>query len=252
MSIHLENNIRPDGREVNEFRQLIISVGSIGTACGSALVKMNKTVVLCGIKADLTNPTQDEPDKGFFVPNVTLTPVCSNKFQPGPPTEQAQVCSQIIMNLLKNSNFINPNSLCIAEGKLSWCLFIEMVCLSYDGNVLDACVLALMAALRNTKLPEVTVKEEDNKVEVTEKYAPLNIDHLIFPTTFAVLKNGVVADPSTEEESLADGSLMVLLKGDGSTSIESFGSIKEEQIFSCIECSKVRYEEMKKILEALN
>lgn len=252
LTTFLENDVRPGGRSVNASRPVLINTGSIEKAHGSALVKLGETSVLCGIKAELTNPDPNEPNKGFFVPNVNLTSICSNRYQPGPPTEQAQVYSQIVMDLWKSSSFLDPESLCVAEGKLSWCLFADMTCLSYDGNVLDACVLALMAALKNTRLPEVTVDDENNKIEVGDTEVGLKLGYLVFSATYAISDNRAVADPSLEEESLADSSVTVFLKDSHEMSVHSFGSIKEELLFQCIDCSKTRYSDMKALVENLN
>lgn len=73
-------------------------------------------------------PTADAPDKGYIgkseyiiitgpfvglyswikfklsvcasVPNVDLPPLCSSRFRPGPPGEQAQVASQFIADVI--------------------------------------------------------------------------------------------------------------------------------------------------------
>lgn len=252
MSAHLKNNIRPDGRELKEFRSVLINVGALGTAHGSALVRLDNTSVLCGVKADLAIPTSEEPNKGFLLPNVTLTPVCSSKFQPGPPGEQAQAYSSIIMDLVLNSDFINLSSLCVVEKIYSWCLFVEIICLSHDGNILDACLLAMMAALKNTKLPELNITMEGEKIEVTDKLVPLNLNYYVFPATFACLENQIVADPSEEEENLANGSLTVFVKEDNSVLVHSFGVFKEEDICSSIRCARAQYREMKKLIKTLN
>jgi exosome complex RNA-binding protein Rrp42 (RNase PH superfamily) len=41
--------------------------------------------------------------------------------------------------------------LCIKEGKAVWVLHADIVCLNYDGNILDASLLALTTALKNCK-----------------------------------------------------------------------------------------------------
>ena len=33
-----------------------------------------------------------------------------------------------------------------------WVLYCDLLCLDYDGNVTDACVLALLAAFKNSKI----------------------------------------------------------------------------------------------------
>lgn len=48
---YIAHEIRPDGREFEAFRPIRINVKSIGTADGSAIVKLGNTTVICGIKA---------------------------------------------------------------------------------------------------------------------------------------------------------------------------------------------------------
>ena len=38
-----------------------------------------------------------------------------------------------------------------------WVLYCDLLCLDYDGNVTDACVLALLAALKNSKFSPIFV-----------------------------------------------------------------------------------------------
>ena len=33
--------------------------------------------------------------------------------------------------------------------QLAWVIYVDLLCLDYDGNVLDACVIAMLAALRS-------------------------------------------------------------------------------------------------------
>ena len=85
---------------------------------------------------------------GFLVPNVTLPPLCHSQFKPGPPSEQAQTASLFIRDAITNSGLVSLTDLCIAEGKLSWVLHLDIVCLNHDGNILDAGAKAAVAALR--------------------------------------------------------------------------------------------------------
>jgi len=82
----LEENIRPDGRNLDEVRSLQITtgkrflslspqcllstpssrIGSISTADGSALVKLGATTVVCGVKAEIAEPELDAPMAGFI------------------------------------------------------------------------------------------------------------------------------------------------------------------------------------------
>lgn len=48
-----------------------------------------------------------------------------------------------------SSNVLPLSSLVIEPGKAAWVVYLDLVCLNYDGGVLDAAVLAAVAALRN-------------------------------------------------------------------------------------------------------
>lgn len=100
-------------------------LGSISTADGSALVRMGDTTMVCGIKAEITEPDASRPTEGIIstlspvlefreclvvrwdcvlihwpVPNIDLPALCSPKFKPGPPNEEAQVYSNWLYDLL--------------------------------------------------------------------------------------------------------------------------------------------------------
>lgn len=96
----------------------------------------------------MCEPAAEKPSEGVFVPNVELPPLCSSKFKPGPPSEQAQVSTKMIADIIENSGCIDVKDLCIAKEHLVWCLYADIVCLDYDGAIIDACLLAIIAALR--------------------------------------------------------------------------------------------------------
>ena len=92
------------------------NIGSITTADGSALVRVGDTTIVCGIKAEIAEPDLARPDQGFIgqaywpvpsrciflstystmnsVPNLDLPAICSPRFKPGPPGDEAQVLSE--------------------------------------------------------------------------------------------------------------------------------------------------------------
>lgn len=101
---------------------------------------------------ELATPKADIPDHGYIVPNVELSPLCSSKFRPGPPSEQAQVLSKLIDIVLNNSRALDLKDLCICKNKLVWVLYCDILCLNYNGSVIDACIGAMIAALKTCKL----------------------------------------------------------------------------------------------------
>jgi exosome complex component RRP43 len=158
---------------------------SISTADGSALVRLGKTTIVCGVKAETAPPDLDAPEAGFLgtpfphevsdsetillskkVPNLDLPALSSSKFKPGPPGEDAQVLSERLNQALvrcvatllligyliifRSSGIISPSSLCIHPGKVVWVLYVDAVCINYDGNAFDATLIAMVAALKNS------------------------------------------------------------------------------------------------------
>lgn len=57
--------------------------------------------------------------------------------------------SEAINRVLKESKVLDLKDLCIEEGKAVWVLYVDAVCVAYDGNIFDAALAAIMAALKN-------------------------------------------------------------------------------------------------------
>ena len=59
---------------------------------------------------------------------------------------------------------------------MAWCLFCDVVCLNYDGNILDAALISFIAALQNLRLPEVKYDSETERVEIgLERVLPVTL-----------------------------------------------------------------------------
>ncbi|XP_062869654.1 exosome complex component RRP43 [Trichomycterus rosablanca] len=253
----LKENCRPDGRELGEFRSTTLNIGSINTADGSALVKLGNTTVICGIKAELTTPSADASDKGFIVPNVDLPPLCSSRFRPGPPGEQAQVASQFIADVIDDSNIIKKEDLCIEKSKLCWVLYCDIMCLDYDGNLLDACLIALLAALKNTRLPKVTINKETDLAEVDMQHKKhLQINKHPVASSFAVFDDTVIiVDPTAEEESLATATLTAVTDEDERLCTfhkPGGSSLSAEKLQDCISRAVARNREITKLIHKVS
>uniref|UniRef100_A0A6M2CVZ7 Ribosomal RNA-processing protein 43 n=1 Tax=Rhipicephalus microplus TaxID=6941 RepID=A0A6M2CVZ7_RHIMP len=136
-------------------------------------------------------------------------------FKPGPPCEQAQALSKMLLDILNSSECVNLEKLCIEEGKLSWCLNIDLTCLDYDGNMAEACILAATAALCSVTLPKVDTS--DGEVNVLMEREKVDINDGPLAATFAVLADDVIViDPTHEEECLAAETFTVVLNVDDS------------------------------------
>ncbi|KAI9057666.1 ribosomal protein S5 domain 2-like protein [Trametes sanguinea] len=222
----LSENLRPDGREFDEWRDISVNVGSISTADGSALVRLGSTTVVCGVKAEIAEPELDKPQDGFLVPNLDLPAICSPKFKPGPPTDEAQVLSDRLNEVLVASGIVPTSSLCIEPGKAVWVLYVDATCINYDGNAFDATLLAMVAALKNTRLPKATYYEDTKRTICSRKVMePLQIGRLPASFSFGIFDGThILADPTSFEEPLLDTTISVVIDENGGlTSVMQLG-----------------------------
>ena len=58
---------------------------------------------------------------------------------------------RFIAELVNNEIIVELGKLCIEPSKWAWVLHADLLCINLDGGVLDACVIALVAALKNCK-----------------------------------------------------------------------------------------------------
>jgi len=63
---HLERNIRPSGRSLLESRQVTLSHLNLSSTTYGTVVRIGNTSVVCGISAELAEPTVETPGEGYI------------------------------------------------------------------------------------------------------------------------------------------------------------------------------------------
>ncbi|KAG8758353.1 hypothetical protein FRC14_000195 [Serendipita sp. 396] len=250
----LEQKLRPDGRGLDEFRPLQVTQGSISTADGSALVRLGEMTVVCGVKAEISEPDLDLPNSGFIVPNVEISAICAARFKPGPPSEEAQILSEQLNQIILKSGVLPPESLCIQPGKAVWVLYIDAICINYDGNALDATLLAMMLALTNTRLPQARYDEEQ-KMTVASRVdsRTLGIQDIPMSMTFGIFQSEhVLADATAFEEPLLDSNITVVLLGSKAISVSQWGGGDTRTVSVLLErCFKIAQNRQRIVLKVI-
>ncbi|EPQ58884.1 hypothetical protein GLOTRDRAFT_69878, partial [Gloeophyllum trabeum ATCC 11539] len=246
----LAENVRPDGRNVDQWRDVTVNVGSITTADGSSLVRVGDTTIVCGVKAEIAEPELDYPEEGYIVPNLDLPAICSPRFKPGPPSEEAQVLSDRLNEAFLASGIVDTSSLSIRSGKAVWVLYIDATCINYDGNAFDAALIAMVAALRNTRLPRATYDEDTGRTICSRKESiPLRVNSSPLSMSFGIFESShLLADPTSFEEPLLDTTVTVVLK-EGGTLVSAIqvglgGTGSQDVLMSCIAAAKRRLAEV--------
>jgi exosome complex component RRP42 len=205
---YLGKGKRFDGRELDEFRDLVIEKDVSKNAEGSVRVKLGKTEVIVGVKLGLGAPYPDSANKGNLMVTAELLPLSSPRIELGPPKFPAIELGRVIDRGIRESKLIDLEKLCIKEGEKVWTVFIDIYSINDDGNLLDAAGVGALAALKITKVPKYN--EEADKVLYGEpdKDLPLNKINPI-PVTIHKIGNSLVVDPTCEEEDLSEARITI-------------------------------------------
>jgi exosome complex component RRP43 len=287
--------IRPSGRKPDELREPVINTGSLSHSNGSAVVRLGDTSVVCGVRGEILlssevpHPPNDETRKedmvehlGLLVPNVELSTGCSPAYLPGnPPSNSAQSLSWRITSLLQASDLVNSDDLTISYAepksadmgpdeepnlvvKAYWALYIDILCISLDGNCYDAAWMAVMAALKNTTLPNAWW-DADHEAVICSPHAnearKLALNGSPSATTFAVFSTAsplkqqseaeswVLADPDSFEEDVCNETVTVAIEDGKILRIEKHGGARvgKEALASCVSVATKAWRVLQKL-----
>ncbi|EGC36893.1 hypothetical protein DICPUDRAFT_31155 [Dictyostelium purpureum] len=249
----LIRSVRPDGRSLNDTRKTTISTGSVTTADGSSFVKIGNTSVVCGVRAEVgEKPSTDKSklqsinnheNSNIFI-NIELGPICSNTFSSTKPSDMAMTLCSRLNSLINRLEIPDTDFYFDEEGKALWYLYVDIYCLDYDGNIYDAAVLSILSALKNVKLPKGIIENNDEYYKDLEQpLRELNIKHYLIPTSFSVIEDYILSDPSLEEEKLSTGTINITYNEHKEIClllVTGINSISESNLKECMKKAKDR------------
>ena len=202
----IQQNKRLDDRKFDEYREIKIETGISKNAEGSARCKIGDTEVVVGIKMAVGEPYTDSPDEGTIIVTTELSPIASPLFELGPPGSQATELARIVDRGIRESKALDFKKLCIKKGEKIWMIFIDIYPLNDDGNLIDASVLAALAALKHARFPKL----EDDKIlygEFTSK--KVELEKLPITFTFGKINDKILVDLDSHEETVIDARLSI-------------------------------------------
>src|SRR3989344_2366036 len=203
----LKDGKRLDGRRKFDFRNISLETGISNKAEGSARVRIGKTEVIVGVKMDTQEPYPDHDDEGTMMVGMEFSPICGERYEPGPPKIDAIEVARVVDRGIRESGFIDWKKLCIKKGEKVWSVLIDIYCINDDGNVLDASALGAVAALRVSKFPVYNEKEEAVKYgEFTKDSLPLT-ENISLSLTFPRIGGILILDPDRDEEDASEARL---------------------------------------------
>ena len=200
---------RIDGRKFDEYRKIKVETGVIEKAEGSARVELGETKVVAGVKLELGEPFPDTPNQGVLIVSSEFVPIASPLFESGPPSELSIELSRVVDRTIREAKAIDLEKLVVSENKV-WMIFIDIIIIDHDGNLIDASELASMIALLNAKIPNIIKGEKEIKIDTeTKGTEPLPIVRRPVTITVAKISNNLIIDPNFVEENAVDARLSV-------------------------------------------
>jgi len=229
----------------------------------------------------------------LLVPNIELATGSAPQFLPGvPPTALAQTLSTRVYSLLHAcGGLVDVDELRIwGDGRSAapadgsgepaeedgdddkpqvaayWTLYIDLLFVSFDGNPFDAAWAAVLAALRNTKLPKAWWDHDRGVVlcSRTERL-PLSVRGLPMACSAAVFREKdqgaggrywVLLDPDRLEESLCGETVTVVLdRTQGESRIRSLSKnggvvIGPQLMREIVGLAEKRWDEFRAVMES--
>jgi exosome complex component RRP42 len=237
-------NIRIDGRARDDYRPPHIEIGLIAQSDGSARCQLGDgTDVLVSVRCELGQV-------------VECAPSASQRFE-GRGAEELNVeLSEALRRALDAvRSGLDLRQLCIVPGLHCWILNIDAIVLNYGGNVLDALMMAVRAALADTRVPRTTVQtledgtmdfEVDDDVESAQPLA--HVDRVPLCVTANKIGQGYVLDATLIEERCANARLHVSVNTEGqicATQKTGLGSIAPSLLMAMLQAAR---EQAKRLL----
>merc|ERR1712112_115447 len=195
----LAEGVRLDKRNREDFREVIHHVERFGQVD----VRLGNTRT----SAQVVAPRADRPNEGFISFNVDFGAMADENVR----GSHAQLLRRRIEKLLRGSQSIDNEALCIVAGQKVWSLSVDIRVVVNDGNVGDAASIAALGSLLSFRKPDIEFNGTSIQVftEEAREPLPLPIHHLPFPTTFAIVDGRWLADPTFEEEAVSTGQIFI-------------------------------------------
>ncbi|MGC8648610.1 MAG: exosome complex protein Rrp42 [Candidatus Micrarchaeia archaeon] len=242
----IAKGVREDKRNMFDYREIKIVKDFIPHAEGSAVVDLGNTKVLAGVKMQVGTPMEDTPTDGNFTVSAELLPLAHAEFESGPPSPESIELARVVDRGIRAANCIDLSKLFIEEGKV-WEIYADIYILNYDGNLFDASTLAVMTALKNTKMP----KYENGKAVYEERVIPLPVKATVVSTTFGKIGTTLILDPNINEETALDARLTITTDGEKVRAMQKGlnGGISEIELDNLVDISLKKYKEIENKIE---
>lgn len=253
---HSPATLRIDGRRSDEIRKVRVKLGRWynGAECTLQWGTGTRVTSLCS--AELVPPFPDRPNEGIINFTVDLSPMAGTAFRqalsvstgaaaatataskgPNYADRNQRVLANRVLRSIERivlvGGALDAESLVVTPGSWVWKVTVALTLLDDGGNVVDACVLAAVAALRHYRKPQVDVDMSANESSfilprlipgTLKEPTPLALHHTPVSISFGLLpviddasdlRVATLVDPEKREELVQLGTLSIAMNVHG-------------------------------------
>jgi exosome complex component RRP42 len=152
------SNLRADGRARLDYRPLTLQTSVVAHANGSARLKLEQTDVLVAVNMSMTAPDLTKARcEGSVQCSVEQSAACCVDQEERDVQARNFILTAELQRLLAHSHALPLASLVIVPDKQVWVIHIDVLIIENGGNLMDAIVMAVKAALVTTTMPPIEV-----------------------------------------------------------------------------------------------
>lgn len=256
----VRNGVRLDGRRPQDSRRAEVR---LGPKYGQSEITLGQTRVFSTVTVIPVIPRPSRASEGILTFSVEISAAAAERYaqqfalggMAESSGEEAMEVRGIVERVIRDSNAVDTEALCVLAGKIVWKVVVDVVVVNHCGNVIDACVMAAMAALLYARRPEFTITGQDVVVHTEDERepVPLAIQHVPFSVSFAVFAGGELAaiDPVRKEEIAADGALTLSMNANGEVcGLHKAGGapLDPKLVIQCARFAETRVVELSKLM----
>lgn len=166
------------------------------------------------------------------------------------------IVSRILEKAIRRSNAIDTESLCIIAGAKCWSIRADVHVLDYDGGLVDASCISIIAALQHFRRPDVSIDGENVTIySLAEREpVPLSLMHHPICITFSFYHGGetMLLDATLHEEQARDGEMIVTMNRHGELcQIAKLGGVSVDALM-LLGCMNMTVTKVKEITELIS
>ncbi|XP_055509147.1 exosome complex component RRP42 [Leucoraja erinacea] len=243
----VQDDLRIDGRGCEDYRHIEIETDVVSNTSGSARMKIGHTDILVGVKAEMGMPKLERPNEGFLEFFVDCSANATPQFEGRGGDDLGTEITNTLYRMFDNSSSLELAALCITPRDHCWVLYVDVLLLECGGNLFDAVSIAVKAALHNTRIPKVSVLEDDEgskEIELSDDpydCIRLNVDNVPCIITLSKVGHRHVVDATAQEERCSMASVLVSVTHRGTLTClrkVGVGSLDPASVFEMMETGK--------------